>query len=324
MRSGWKLIITSVVLLFLYWAARPKVEVQAVSQAIAADEATPAGHGSNATPHAGTPVVRRDSSIPADPPPTDPSLLFTDSQKRFLCDLARAVPALPLDLELRFWTGEIRETGGSFAWVQSPQCPPGYYSIYNLNADGSLRDAVDCRNTDLTTLALNSGFQASIEDASDTDERLNMAIAGPGYFLLDCGGRESRLTRDGKFYRGPQNRLVDEEGCSVLSAEQEPMRFDSDSFDKYGCLASGECLAIIDPAEISIGPMEYLNSYSFRFDGGNLDVQTVLMSTLANRFKLFPASLEDIHNPKRGLTSVDWSDSTPLRLKDLDCLKNLP
>ncbi|MFC5743564.1 flagellar hook-basal body protein [Dyella tabacisoli] len=99
------------------------------------------------------------------------------------------------------------------------------------------QNVANMRTTGYRTERLKADFKAetmgshalSLADGNlDTTGRpLDLAIQGPGFFVVDVGGREM-LTRDGQFHLNADKQLVDASGHSVLG-QSGPITLDHPS-----------------------------------------------------------------------------------------------
>ena len=206
----------------------------------------------------------------------------------------------------------------NFAWIKSPECPDGTYSIVHFEDNGNVTQEIDCRTASLKEIAVRSGMQGTIEDVPSKKGNVNFAIAGNGYFALSCPNAYRIFTRNGHFHREPNESLVNSDGCALLNRSGRFFR--SSDLDPSGCSSSGECVATVDPYFDEIYNLEYLNSYSFyakdlgqfgEFSKKRID--KALMPTF------FANALEDIQSQDRGPTSVSWVDSLHLNITETDC-----
>lgn len=243
---------------------------------------------------------RRDETKTAKKPNLADPTPMTNEQ-RDLCRIKNS-STIPLDGDVKLQSVERLE-GGRYYWLKSSNCPDELYSIVSVDAEGRIDKEINCQNTSLTELVLNSGLQFTVDVAAPDPKVRSMAISGEGRFLVNCPDSGLTLTRDGRFNqeRGP---LVSSEGCVAWTRKDggRPVRFaHEESLDTNGCsLATGECLEILGTDERDVDAFNFKtkNSLSILNERGLKSLQ---------RIYVFSDSFEDLDSADRSLTGVeDW------------------
>jgi hypothetical protein len=314
-----KIVLASVLIGFVLLMLSRQLEVRVANAAASSQKTLILKPASTAL----VPVRVASSQVkqPVDAPSAPPNFQapLTDEQRRALCKLKAAHSRVPMNGEIEVFTSSMTdESKTNFAWIRSPDCADGLYSILHFSDDGDIQKEIDCRQTDLTELMVFSGHQADVLDVMSTDSEFNMALSGSGYFALRCPDSSLLLTRDGKFIRGDNGQLVNENGCALIDSEGN--LFEGHDVDAQGCTPEGRCVGTLDPAFDAIEGLRSANSYSFTAISAIFPEASATKSGPNHlRTKLFVDALEDVKNPERGATSVSWSDALKVNLADLKC-----
>lgn len=243
-------------------------------------------------------------------------------KKDLLCKFKSVRTNVPLDGDVQIFISPMipssEGNANNVAWVKSNTCPEGTYSIVHFSDDGRVLQEMDCRSSTLTEIAVMSGEQADVNDVPARADEVNLAISGPGYFLLRCPSGNLTLTRDGKFQKATPSGLMNKDGCHLLNQDGDP--FQGPNVNPSGCHSNGECVATVDPSFDDVEGLEYLNNYSFQAKGvGQMRESVTKIGTKILRPSFFTNALEDIHNSERGLTSVSWSNHPKINLNSIEC-----
>lgn len=230
--------------------------------------------------------------------------------KKVFCLLKRSPSTVPKNGDVRISYSTLGENGefGSYAMVWSPVCPKDMYSMVKFNKDQKIEKQIDCRKTNQVQLSLELQRQWSILEAPTSENELNLALAGPGYFPTFCPGKGFKLTRSGRFNISEAGNIIDSSGCFLWSmpSDQNPQGgpftsedadlYLSEGFDEYGCLSNNRCLGPIDPLAHDIAKMNYNDSVSIWTD---LDLKKLSPDPGS---KIYKDAIEDLENPLRGPT----------------------
>jgi len=234
------------------------------------------------------------------------------SSEEIFCKIMTLGLNIPLEGEIKLRTysygqDEDNEQGHS-ALIQSSSCLPGFYSKVRFNNSGRIKEFIDCRNTSLEKLALNSGFQGEIIDLTSKENRINLALSGPGMFIENCGN-EIHYTRDGRFLITTDGTLTSEGGCLILDEVGSPMILDKPSdLKEDGCSSSGQCLAVADPKKEEIKVL----------DRKKLLAISAPLKTIIKDKIFFMNAYEDQSDPEGGWLGPDFAKLPGFR-KPVSC-----
>ncbi|KYG66490.1 hypothetical protein AZI86_05435 [Bdellovibrio bacteriovorus] len=247
---------------------------------------------------------------------------ITSDQIELLCKLRSAKTSVPMSGKIQVFVSKISPFLGmnekNVAWIKSPSCPDGYYSIVHYSDEGDVTKEIDCRRASLTELGTFSGEQGNIIDAPADENTANLAISGAGYFVLQCPDSKLMLTRNGKFKRSARGILSNGGDCTLLDTQGRPFIDEKINFE--GCNTQGACVATLDPSLDETEGLEYVNSYTFQADAAiTPELSVTKKGSQLFRPNFFLNSLENIHDSDRGMTSVSWINHPSVDLDRLEC-----
>ncbi len=251
---------------------------------------------------------------------------LSKDQIEVICKFKDVFTTIPRSGKIQIYIDRMTPFFGSqqanVAWVKSPECPEGTYSILHFTNEKKVHLEIDCRKTNYTELSRFSGEQGNIYERPHAESEMNLAISGNGYFVLQCKNDTLILTRDGRFLKNPRGYLSNKQGCLLLNENGLPF-VALEILNSRGCTSQKNCIATLDPAVDNIQELEYLNAYSFSAK------QTILpkMSVTQNGPKglkpsFFIGALENLDNPYRGHTGVSWVNHPTVDLDLISCPKN--
>lgn len=256
--------------------------------------------------------------------PKNPELevTLTADQVALMCSLKSLRSTVPLKGNVQVFASRMTPFFGNentnVAWIKSPDCPDGKYSILHFSEEGEISKEIDCRKTDFTELSVMSGEQGNVDEVLSNDTEFNMAISGNGYFVLQCPDSHILLTRDGRFSRADSGHLKNSEGCTLVNSKGSP--FDSSGLSTTGCNSKEECVGTLDPAFDEVAGLEYESSYSFKANSAIFPDESVTkIGPKILRPTFFLNALENIRSSERGVTSVSWSNHPFVELESLSC-----
>ncbi len=245
------------------------------------------------------------SDLPQEPKRREPESLTPktslSSLELELCRI-KSDSSIPMDGDMRVQTQQ-REGGGRVLWIKSHSCPDELHSIIHLDNTGRIEKEISCMNTSLTEVTLNSGMQFDVNNTIPDPLKRDLAISGPGRFLVNCFDGRLTLSRDGRFYSKPK-ALVNNEGCvpwtdrdggrMVNITPEEPL-------DAKGCsLNTNECIEIFDVDERDV------DAFNFRTKN-SLTILNHRALRPAKNATLFQGAAEDLDSADRSLTGVaNW------------------
>lgn len=182
-------------------------------------------------------------------------------------------------------------------YIQTPDCPMDSFSKFDLDRNNRILSALDCHEATKEDLALNSALQSEIIYLGPRKEKLDVAISGPGMFLLKCGD-EIRYSRSGNWDLSPEGALVTKDGaCQVLDRQGRIFEMQGEShLSDQGCNSQGECLAVAQP---EAGKFEVLDRKTF------LALEDPIPSLLP-QVRLMMNSLENLQDPQSGILGPDF------------------
>ncbi len=127
----------------------------------------------------------------------------------------------------------------------------------------------------LSTTGLAAVYRISEQgNLSQTDNRFDLAIRGPGYFQIELPSGETAYTRDGTFGLSPQGEIVTADGFRVLPGVQIPNQARDVTIN-----ANGEVLVKLDgqAALQNVGQIQtaiFANEAGLEAIGDNLFLET--------------------------------------------------
>jgi len=242
--------------------------------------------------------------------------------KELLCKLRHTRTRIPMQGEVQVFvtrkTLDFDKSAKNIAWVKSESCPIGTHSIVHFNDDGEVFREIDCRFSSLTEIAALSGEQANIVPTPPGENEKNLAVSGPGYFVLSCPNGRLLLTRDGQFQKELEGQLANKDGCTLLSQAGEPL-LDS-AIDHTGCTSAGACVALIDPSMDDVDGLEHIGNQSFYVEDFVQPKESVTkVGSKASRPWILVDALEDVYNPARGPAGVAWINHPHVDINRINC-----
>lgn len=237
---------------------------------------------------------------------TKPPVPNFNRQDNDLCRIQRE-STLTLDGELKIQTVQ-KPDGARAYWIKASTCPDELYSIVSIDHDNRIDKVIDCQNTGLTELALNSGLQFTIMTVVPSPDVHALALAGSGRLLVNCPDTGLTITRDG-FFNRRAGLLKNSEGCVAWTRKDggRPVRLAHDEHvDEKGCTASGqECFEVLEPDERDIDAFNFKTKNS-------LSVINPRGLRAVRDAHVFENSVEDLDSADRSLTGVaNWEPIKP-------------
>ncbi|CAN5482513.1 hypothetical protein BH10BDE1_BH10BDE1_24750 [soil metagenome] len=230
-------------------------------------------------------------------------------QDNDLCGIQRE-STVTLEGELKIQTVE-KPDGARAYWIKASKCPDELYSIVSIDHHNRIDKIIDCQNTNLTELALNSGLQFTIMTVVPSPDVHALALAGSGRLLVNCPDTGLTITRDG-FFNRRAGLLKNSEGCVAWTRKDggRPVRLAHDEHvDEKGCTASGqECFEVLEPDERDVDAFNFKtkNSLSVINPRGLRPVRDA---------HVYENSVEDLDSSDRSLTGVaNWEPIKPTTL----------
>jgi hypothetical protein len=209
---------------------------------------------------------------------------------------------------------------GNILWIKSSECPKDKFSILFFSDEGHISKEINCLDTTFTELRRFSGEQADVDRVAKETHYINIAISGPGYFVLQCPDEKLLITREGRFKKVSGFHLSDENNCLLLNENGRTMTASEITDGDKGCSTEGDCVAIYDPGHDDISELEYKNSYSFTATKGILPSQSITkIGPKAYRPYLLLNSLELVHDNQRGEIGINWKGIPVIDLDEINC-----
>lgn len=242
-------------------------------------------------------------------------------QKAIICEFKKFGSAVPHQGKVRVHAAKFSAPySGNSIWIKSSECPKDKFSILFFSDDGHISKEINCLDTTLTELMKFSGEQADVDYTPIDSSSVNLAISGPGYFVLRCPDDSLLITRAGNFKKDISKHLSNQKGCILLNENGQSLVASKIFGEKNGCSPEGDCIAIYEPGRDKIQGLEYLNSYSFTAKSGIMPSQSITkVGPKEFRPYFLINSLERLSDPKRGATGISWSEHAELDLNDIDC-----
>ncbi len=159
--------------------------------------------------------------------------------------------------------------------IVSSACPPGTFSEVKFDMNDQVIEYMDCRNTSAEELALSHGmFSSQDEELLNQGNKINLRSYG-GLFVKTCGA-ETFYTRNGRFQVSADGILEDGAGCFVSDRNGQKIVMQGQSFNSKGCLASGQCVAMVNP---TLGSFKVYDTYTFLATSNPSDIMIPLEET---------------------------------------------
>jgi hypothetical protein len=229
---------------------------------------------------------------------------------------------LPLTGNLHLMTGQrlIGDQAETYVLVASSDCPRDSYSIIFFDQETSIKRTLDCRETDLSELAVESAFQWTVNEAPARSHEVHLAISGPGFFLKYCLPDGFQITRNGRFRIDSEGTLLSEEGCLIWShpTKTNPQGgpitgLIENKITAKGCFSTSRCVLTTDAHSAGIKSLQYADSKNFHVD---MDLTKL---SVTQDLKLFTDSLEDLDNPERSPTGTPLIESWQRLVETTNC-----
>lgn len=293
-------LIAAMVLGFVFWASREYLEVRAFSPSVAEELPRKKSHGKKHSHATSKSKASRDSKATAtaaaarEAVVTDPTPNLTD----LYCQLERLNTPITRSGKLKLWASSysLDEAGepGVMVYVQSSDCPQGLYSVVRLGPNARMKDILDCRSAKPEEIYLSGGLQGQVVDIPPSDSRVNLAISGAGYFLIECSG-EHYLSRSGEF-QIMRDGLIRHGGCRVLTRTGAYLTADDLPLNQNGCSTRQVCPAIVKP---NPKQLTYVDRLTYHVSGDAL--QDLVLDA-----HVFTDALETLDDPATGPTGPYW------------------
>lgn len=277
--------------------------------------------------------AQKKSVIAKDPPKE------LSEEERILCILKSLNLNIPLVRDIRI-QGRLKEfdsKGPNYrisnfvAWVYSSDCPIDTYSVVQgSKVETGLESpkekwqtdkVIDCRDTNLGELVMNSGQQGDIKESQNNyEDEYNFAIKGDGSFLLRCEDGGTYMTRKGDFVTSDLGFLMTKSGCYVLNPYQRPIFIGAakraEFSTKTNCFTSTwQCLAVVKNTESAIKGYEYADKLHLRVE---LDPYSYI--GISSDSEILEDSLEDLDPHDRAATGIfSWDN-----IKEVQMPANCP
>lgn len=186
-----------------------------------------------------------------------------------ICDLKKRNSQLKLtsDSELVMIDEVFNDVITSVFYIFNRRCPSLRYSILQISDQGEILNYKDCESVSEVDLMRQTHFQFNLEPSYRSEESFDLALVGPGYFVVFCplkGGMYVTRKGDFNYFNG---LLVNSDDCYLAETKTSilGLRF-KESINQDGCFEKQKkCIATIDLRDYSSSDFEYIDSNYLKF-----------------------------------------------------------